>query len=189
MTIQAGAQSDEAQDGMPPWAIVSPRRREHVGRVAALIRSWTVAMRLPVDEAGRWLRAAWLHDALRDAPESEMRRWAPQIDGPVELRHGPAAAAKAELEGERDADVLSAVRWHSVGWNGWGPTGRALYCADFLEPGRTFDRVERAALATRFSDDPAGVLRDVVRRRFAYADAQGWDHPPESMAFRREVLG
>jgi HD superfamily phosphohydrolase YqeK len=189
MTERGGFGELEAQDGLPPWAIVSPRRRAHVIRVAALVRDWTVALRMPEDEARRWLRAAWLHDALRDAPEQEMRRWAPHVDGPVELRHGPAAAARAELEGEADADVLSAVRWHSVGWNGWGPAGRALYCADFLEPGRTFDRVERGALARRFADDPAGVLREVVRRRFDYADQQGWSHPPESIAFRREVLG
>ncbi|MBA2293394.1 MAG: hypothetical protein H0W15_13170 [Gemmatimonadales bacterium] len=177
-----------APDGMPPWAIVTPRRRAHVGRVAALVTQWTVAMRLPAEESRRWLRAVWLHDALRDAPEAEMRRWAPGVEGPVELRHGPAAAARAELEGERDEDVLSAIRWHSVGWNGWAETGRTLYCADFLEPGRDFDRDERAALATRFPDDPAGVLRDVVRRRFTYADTRRWSHPPESIAFRDEVL-
>ncbi len=188
MTGTGDEQRRLAQDGMPPWAIVSPRRREHVGRVAALVTEWTVAMRLPVDESRRWLRAVWLHDALRDAPEAEMRRWAPNVEGPVELRHGPAAAARAELEGELDDDVLSAVRWHSVGWNGWAQTGRTLYCADFLEPGRDFDRDERAALAARFPDDPADVLRDVVRRRFTYADAQGWSHPPECVAFRDEVL-
>lgn len=188
MTDSGDEQPRVAQDGMPPWAIVSHRRLEHVGRVAALVTSWTVTMRLPMDETRRWLRAVWLHDALRDAPEGEMRRWAPNVEGPVELRHGPAAAARAELEGERDDDVLSAVRWHSVGWNGWAQTGRTLYCADFLEPGRDFDREERAALAARFPDNPAGVLRDVVRRRFTYADTQGWSHPPESIAFRDEVL-
>jgi HD superfamily phosphohydrolase YqeK len=135
------------------------------------------------------LRAVWLHDALRDAPEAEMRRWAPQVEGPVELRHGPAAAARAELEGERDADVLSAVRWHSVGWVGWGPIGRALYCADFLEPGRSFDRAARAALAGRYPEEPARVLRDVVRRRLTYAGTQGWTLPPESLAFRESLLG
>lgn len=146
-------------------------------------------MRLPEDEARRWLRVGWLHDALRDAPEDEMRRWAPEIAGPVELRHGPAAAARAELEGESDADVLSAVRWHSVGWEGWGRAGRALYCADFLEPGRSFDQAERAALAVQFSDAPDGVLRDVVARRLAYAAGQGWTLPPESVAFRKAICG
>ncbi len=178
-----------AQGGLPTWAIVSPMRRAHVERVVALLRGWAVAMRLPADEAARWIRAGWWHDALRDAPEAEMRRWAPTVEGPVELRHGPAAAARAELEGESNADVLSAVRWHSVGWVGWGRTGRALYCADFLEPGRNFDREQRAELAERFPEAPDEVLRKVVTARFAYADAQGWTHPPESAEFRRLICG
>jgi 2-amino-4-hydroxy-6-hydroxymethyldihydropteridine diphosphokinase len=176
-------------DALPPWAIVTPARRAHVERVVALLRGWSVVLKLPEDEARRWVYAGWLHDALRDAPEQEMRRWAPEVEGPVELRHGPAAAARAELEGESDADVLSAVRWHSVGWEGWGWTGRALYCADFLEPGRAFDRVERAALARSFPDDADGVLRDVVTRRLRHAERQGWTLPPESLAFRAAVCG
>lgn len=176
-----------ALDGMPPWAIVTSERRAHVERVAGLLREWANALGLERAERDRWVRAAYLHDALRDAPEAEMRRWAPLVEGPVELRHGPAAAARAELEGERDADVLSAVRWHSVGWSGWGSAGRALYCADFLEPGRAFDRTARAALARAFPDSPAQVLREVVTRRLAYAEKQGWVLPPESIEFRRVV--
>ncbi|MGH7524212.1 MAG: HD domain-containing protein [Gemmatimonadales bacterium] len=169
--------------------MASPTRREHVERVVALLRRWAVALRLPEDEARRWERSGWLHDALRYAPEAEMRRWAPQVEGPVELRHGPAAAARAELEGETDTDVLSAARWHSVGWEGWGWTGRALYCADFLEPGRTFDRAARADLAAVFPDQRDAVLREVVRRRLDYAAAQGWTLPRESIDFRRAIGG
>lgn len=177
-----------SDDGLPTWAIVTVPRREHIERVVTMMRGWVTALRLPAEERARWLRAVWLHDALRDAPEAEMRRWAPTVEGPVELRHGPAAAARAELEGERDADVLSAVRWHSVGWVGWGRIGRALYCADFLEPGRDFDRADRAALAIRFPEEPDAVLRDVLARRLAYAESRGWSIPPESFAFREAVM-
>lgn len=181
--------SPATPDSLPEWAMASSSRRAHVERVVALLRNWAVTLKLPEEEARRWLRAGWLHDALRDAPEAEMRRWAPEIEGPVELRHGPAAAARAELEGETDTDVLSAARWHSVGWEGWGWTGRALYCADFLEPGRNFDRPERAALATAFPDRPDDVLRDVVVRRLGYAETQGWTLPPESLDFRNAICG
>ncbi len=174
-------------EALPPWAVVTAARRAHVERVAALARHWATAMRLSPGETASWLRAVWLHDALRDADEAELRRWAPDVEGPVELRHGPAAAARAELEGERDVDVLSAVRWHSVGWVGWGRTGRALYCADFLEPGRRFDRPDREALAAAFPGDPDGVLRDVVTRRVTYAASRGWTLPPETLAFRDAV--
>lgn len=178
-----GSDGMAAQDGLPSWAVVTPKRRAHVRRVVALLRQWATALRLPSREAERWERAGWLHDALRDADEAELRRWAPHVPHVVELLHGPAAAARAELEGERDDDVLSAVRWHSIGWAGWGAAGRALYCADFLEPGRTFEVERRAALARRFPDEAEAVVREVAALRLGHARAEGWVLPPEAVAF------
>ena len=97
-------------------------------------------MGVPDNERNRWLRAVWLHDALRDAPAEELERWAPTAPGPTELRHGPASAARAKAEGETDRGVLDAVRYHSVGLAEWDMVGRVLYCADFLEPGREHSR-------------------------------------------------
>ena len=134
-------------------------------------------MSLPVPEQERWRRAAWLHDALRDAPLDALKLLVPGCDWDEELLHGPAAANKAleAREGrETDAEVLLAVRWHSVGWAEWGPTGRALYCADFLDPERKFDREARAALAERFPTDPDGVFREVVTRRVRWTERSGW---------------
>jgi len=96
----------------------------------------------------------------------------------AELLHGPAVANKAEanryVEEWRDPEVLMAVRWHSVGCVGWGMTGKALYCADFLDPERKFDREERAALAERFPRDADAVFREVVRRRVEWTERSGW---------------
>jgi HD superfamily phosphohydrolase YqeK len=46
--------------------------------------------------------------------------------------------------------------------------GRVLYCADYLEPGRSFRREWRAAQVDRFPDDPAGVLLAVASDRLAH---------------------
>lgn len=157
--------------------MVGPERLAHIERVAALIGGWADALELDPRERERWLRAAWLHDALRDAPEADLRRWAPEAEGPVELWHGPAAANRAAADGERDAPLLEAVRHHSIGASGWDAAGRALYCADFLEPGRSFDRAERSALAARFPADPDGVFLDVVRARMLWLVRSGWPLP------------
>lgn len=53
-------------------------------------------------------------------------------------------------------------------------TGRALYCADFLDPERKFDREARAELARRFPQEPDAVFRDVVRRRVEWTERSGW---------------
>jgi HD superfamily phosphohydrolase YqeK len=158
---------------LPQWAIVTPARREHIERVAALAARWALEMGVPDNERHRWLRAVWLHDALRDAPEEELLRWAPSTPGPPELRHGPASAARAKSEGETDRGVLDAVRYHSIGLAEWDMVGRILYCADYLEPGRKHEREWRADLAERFPSQSALVLYQVARAREGHMVSSG----------------
>jgi len=159
---------------LPAWAVVTPERIDHITRVAELASSWADEMGVPDSERNRWLRAVWLHDALRDAPEELLEAWAASTPGPPELRHGPASAARAKAEGEADRGVLDAVRYHSVGLAEWDMVGRVLYCADFLEPGRDFAQHERRELAERFPDAPRKVLREVARWRVSYTVESGW---------------
>ena len=166
--------SPELGPTLPDWAIVSPARREHIERVAELASRWALAMGVADSERRRWLRAVWLHDALRDAPEEELLRWAPDAPGPLALRHGPASAARAKAEGETDRGVLDAVRYHSVGLAEWDMVGRVLYCADYLEPGRTFEPGERADLAAAFPQQSRAILREVAQRRIQHVLAEGW---------------
>ncbi len=154
--------------------MVTPERIAHIERVAGLVGEWAEEMGVPDSERNRWFRAVWLHDALRDASDEELERWAPSTPGPPELKHGPASAARAKAEGEIDRGVLDAVRYHSVGLAEWDMVGRVLYCADFLEPGRLFDREWRAELAAEFPREPTRVLREVARARLAYTVKSRW---------------
>ena len=155
---------------LPPWAQVSPERRAHIERVVALLERWADAMRVSKDERARWVRAGWLHDALRDAPLGDV------------TAHGPAAADRAAAEGERDRDVLDAIRYHTIGSPDWDDVGRMLYLADYLEPGRQFDAKGRAALSARVPAERDPVLREVARRRIEWVVRSGWPLPPETVA-------
>jgi HD superfamily phosphohydrolase YqeK len=135
--------------GLPAWAQVGRRRREHIERVVALLEEWAEAMDVPDRERDRWVKAAWLHDALRDA----------RLGGTA---HGPAAADRAARDGESDRGVLDAVRYHSSGYAGWDDVGKMLYLADCLEPGRTRNGKERASLAARVPRQRDRVLRKIV---------------------------
>jgi len=150
---------------LPSWAEAGERRRAHVARVVALLDAWADAMRLDDAERRAWRDAGRWHDALRDAPEPVLRELSGDAASPVELLHGPAAAERLAREGERRQAVLDAVRWHTVGCAGWTRVGRALYLADYLEPGRTFARGERAFLAGTVPHDLDGAFRQVVRLR------------------------
>jgi HD superfamily phosphohydrolase YqeK len=171
-----------AQDGLPSWAIVSPRRAAHIERVVAVLALWADRSLLSDSDAARWCRAGWLHDALRDASEAKMRELVPGSDSPTPLLHGPASAELARRNGESDLEILDAVAWHTVGSVDWGLLGRALYCADFLEPGRKFLRTERSEMASRFPAEPDSVLREVLKLRIARSRESGLVPAPETMA-------
>jgi HD superfamily phosphohydrolase YqeK len=167
---------------LPAWAIATEARRMHIARVVALADSWARALGVAPGEAAAWHDAARWHDALRDAPEPTLREITGDVQRPAELLHGPAAARMLERSGEGRADVLDAIRRHTTGSPGWARTGRVLFMADFLEPGRAFLRSERAALAARVPHDFDGAFRDVVRMRLEWALHEGHVLYAESVA-------
>lgn len=175
--------------GVPDWARMSEERRAHVERVAGLLREWAEAMQVPAAERERWLRAAYLHDALRDADPAWLERLVPDRWGIAALRHGPAAARLAQQHGETDAGVLAAVQYHSVGYAGWDDAGRMLYLADYLEPGRRFREAERRAWADRVPHDRVAVLREVAADRLSWVLRSGRPLVEESVAFWNALAG
>jgi 2-amino-4-hydroxy-6-hydroxymethyldihydropteridine diphosphokinase len=172
---------------LPAWAQVNERRRGHIGRVTHLLLSWADQLRVDGAERTAWRDAAIWHDALRDAPEDELRHLAGPDRYPVAMLHGPAAAAFLERAGETRGEVLEAIRWHTVGHPEWSRTGRALYMADFLEPGRSFARADRAFLARHVTQDFDGVFRQVVQRRMLWKIGEGYELFPPTVALWNRV--
>lgn len=168
--------------GLPTWAVVGDKRRAHIARVVALLDSWAERMALPPERRAAWCDAGWWHDALRDADELTLRDMTGDRVSPVGLLHGPAAALRLEALGEQRGDVLEAIRWHTVGHDGWTDTGRALYMADFLEPGRTFMQSDRAFLASLVPVAFDRVFRQVVRLRLEWAIREGKGLSPDTVA-------
>ena len=162
---------------LPLWAVVTPDRRAHVERVAALLSAWAMPMGVTDVERARWLKAAWLHDALRDAPAES------------ELEHGPRAAARAAQEGETDRGVLDAVRYHSLGYARWEDVGKMLYLADYLEPGRPFDQQLRRSLAARVPAERDAVLKQVAARRITWGIESRWPRLRETVDFWNSLVG
>ena len=163
---------------LPAWAQASPERRAHIERVVGLLQTWAEAMGVDAKERDRWLRAGWLHDALRDAALADPRA------------HGPAAADRAAASGERDRGVLEAVRFHTVGSADWDDVGRMLYLADYLEPGRDGSTTDgdRDELAGEVPTQRDAVLRDVARRRIDWVLRSGWPLPAETVAFWNSLV-
>jgi HD superfamily phosphohydrolase YqeK len=173
--------------GLPRWSQVSEKRRAHIARVTALLEQWARAMNIPAAERAAWIDAGRFHDALKDAPESELRELAGDVAYEPEMLHGPAAASQLERDGEARVSVLHAVRYHTVGYLDWDRTGHALYMADFLEPGRKFSRRDRAFLADQVPHDFDGVFRQVVRGRLEWSLHEGHSLFPETVSLWNAV--
>jgi HD superfamily phosphohydrolase YqeK len=173
---------------LPSWAQVSEKRIGHIGRVTTLLDDWALALELTAQEAKAWHDAGLYHDALRDAPEHELRALAGELPGyTTDMLHGPAAAARMLADGESRADVLDAVRYHTVGSATWGRLGRALYMADYLDPGRKFSRRDRAYLASQVPHAFDSTFRQVLRARLEWSLREGMRLFPEAVALWNSV--
>ena len=127
-------------------------------------------------------------ERIRRLAEIGQRNQAGDVFQPRVAAHVVAEGDHAEAEIVPDRGVLDAVRYHSVGLAEWDMVGRALYCADFLEPGRDFDNERRAELARRFPQDVGGVLREVAQSRLAYALRCGWVIPEPTYRFWNSLV-
>ncbi|MEO8575809.1 MAG: HD domain-containing protein [Gemmatimonadales bacterium] len=170
------------KNGLPSWACVGNKRLAHIERVTSLLRAWSAAMRLGADEANAWIDAGIWHDSLRDAPDDMLRQITGDQETPVALLHGPAAATQLEHDGEKRRDVLDAIRYHTVGSPNWDRTGKALYMADYLEPGRKFSKEDRFFLAAQVPHSFDAAFRQVVRFRLDWSVREGNHIFPETVA-------
>lgn len=172
---------------LPPWAQVSAKRRLHIERVVSLLLQWSDQMELSTEAAAAWRDVGRWHDAYRDADETFLRLLTGDTERPVGLLHGPAAALTLKQDGESRGDVLDAIRWHTVGSSHWTSVGRALYMADFLEPGRMFMQADRAFLAAQVPRAFDAVFRQVVRLRLEWTIREGKSLAPETVALWNSV--
>lgn len=176
---------DAARGRLPAWAEASEPRRSHMARVAALMGEWSEDLGLPEGERRRWLAAAWLHDALRDADPETLRSQVPAaMQGfPGPLLHGPAVAERLRMEGVQDGELLLALAYHTLGHPELGRLGQALYAADFLEPGRDLLNDWREALRAKMPEELDGVVRELLAARIVHLVERGSPMRPETVAF------
>jgi HD superfamily phosphohydrolase YqeK len=188
--LPVAALLEEAAAGrLPDWARLSRPRRAHVERVAALLREWAAELGLNDADTTRWLAAGYLHDALREAPPEELR---PLVSPAYRhftggLLHGPAAAEKLRQDGITDEPLLLAIACHTTGHPQLDELGRALFIADYIEPGRRYETARLAKLRARMPHDRQAVLVDVLRSRMERLLAEGRGIRAETAAFWNSV--
>jgi len=168
---------------LPDWAVACKKRRSHMGRVAELLREWGEVRGDDPLDVERWTAAGYLHDALRDADPYELRGAlsTPLDELPDEVIHGPAAADRLRLAGVTDEPLLTAIAFHSLGSPDFDDIGKALYVADFLEPGRKIQPKWRARLRSEMPGGLNAVARTVVGKRIQFLVKKGRPVPLETL--------
>jgi HD superfamily phosphohydrolase YqeK len=178
---------------LPEWARCGETRRAHIERVAGLMAEWAEALELPEAERVRWVAAARLHDALRDAAPEDLREaaaggWPATREWPPKLLHGPACAARLRHEGVGDEGLLRAVAYHTVGHPELGRLGEYLYLADFLEPGRAYLPRVRERLRSILPAERLEALLSVVALRLAHRLEVRGAIRPETVGFWNRLV-
>lgn len=176
-----------ARGELPEWAEAGKKRRKHMLRVAGLMTEWAFGLELPEDDRIRWTAAGWLHDALKEADPEALREMVPEDlrDLAPALLHGPAAAER--LRDDADPALLDAIRYHTIGHPRLDVLGRALYLADFLEPGRKSGAEWRAELRAEMPHGMSRVLPKVVAARVDDVRDSGGEVRPETRAFHASL--
>ena len=191
MTALSAELVREASKGrLPPWTVAGRSRRRHMARVAELLDEWGRRQGLDGQERARWRAAGYLHDALREAAPAELRpQVAPELRSlPGPLLHGPAAADRLRDEGVDDEAFLLSVAFHTIGHPDLDRLGRALYCADYLEPGRRDPDGWKAKRRARFPDRPDFVTFEVVRARVRTILERGRPLPDATAGFWNRII-
>lgn len=155
---------------LPEWARAGKGRRGHMERVSRLLRRWAGALGLTPYDTTRWAAVGYLHDVLREAPPEQLRPLVPPgfRDLPDSILHGPAAAVRLREEGVDDAELLHAVAFHTLGHPELRTLGRALYAADFLEPGRRLRPRWRSGLRKRVPEELDTVVVEILGARLIH---------------------
>ncbi len=145
------------------YSMIQARRIPHVrGVEETAVR---LAKRWGADEnAAR--AAAILHDCTKYDTLQEQLSWSEKygimLDGlertSDKLMHSKTGAAIAQAEYGMPFDVVEAIRWHTTGKAGMNLLEKILYIADYMEPTRDFDGVERLRNLVETDLDAAVML-------------------------------
>lgn len=182
---------EEAAKGrLPDWGVVSSPRYQHMTRVSSLLGKWTESLDLPEVDAIRWRASGYLHDALREYdPETLRSEVSDGFKGwPSDMLHGPAAAERLGSSGVIDDELVLAITYHSLGHPSLNRLGRALYSADFLEPGRMFRVNWCKSLRERMPEQLDEVTAEIVAARINHAAENGMKIYRESIGFQNVLV-
>ena len=117
------------------------------------------------------VRASLLHDIAKYMGEEELKKYGVNYDEeitslPPPCRHQITGARLAEVAfGEKDEDVISAIKTHTTGAENMNIYQKIVFSADYIEEGRDFDGVEeiRALTYKNLDDGITAIFENTIK--------------------------
>jgi predicted HD superfamily hydrolase involved in NAD metabolism len=167
--------------------MVTPKRLEHIVRVAKLAETIARANNFSDSELRATCLAAVLHDAARDLDPEDMFKLAPpetdmEREHPLSV-HGRASRRLAERWGVTDERILEAIEGHVFGVACSNRVGMAVYIADVSEPGRGVnDDIRELAMTNLFR-----AYQRAVDSKVNYLRSKGKAVHPATLKVYKEI--
>lgn len=126
--------------------------------------------------------AALLHDCGRFKEKTDLLKWASEFDiihkydlnYNINLLHGPLGAEIANQWYKiEDIDILNAIRYHTTGREGMTSVEKIVYLADYIEPGRSFPKVDEVRSLSHENLDKSLML--AMNNTIIYLIEKGWE--------------
>jgi nicotinate-nucleotide adenylyltransferase len=145
------------------YSMIKAKRIPHVRGTEETAQALAVRWGADPDKARR---AAILHDCTKYLTLEEQLKLCEKYDilldslemQALKLIHSKSGAALAcHVFGEPE-DVCEAIRWHTTGKADMSKLEKIIYLADYMEPNREFDGVERLRALSRENLDAAVML-------------------------------
>ncbi len=127
--------------------------------------------------------AALYHDMFREVSEKKLISHAKEITVPLtreekhwpSLLHAPVAAHHAQShECLKAEDIVTAIRWHTLGSRDMGLLGAVLYCADYMELERAYMN-EKKVKKLLSAHDIEHLLKRVLEDHFEHSEKKKRD--------------
>ena len=161
-------------------------RKRYLHTLGTVLQAEALCVRYGVPELKeKALRAALLHDCAKQMPEAKLRLLSGEEKGcAFPVLHAFAGAVVALTEyGEKDEDVLRAIRRHCTGEKGMTVLDKIIYLADLTEPGRAFEGVDR--YRSLLGSEPDTLLCTHLRENAAMLRREGHGlHPATQRALQ-----
>ena len=173
-------------------ARLDEKRYSHTKRVVKKAKQLAKLYNAPIDKVKI---GAYLHDIAKFYKTEDMIKLIgdkyPEVNRDIyrngQILHGFAGAEIAEKElGIEDAEILDAVRYHTIGKENMSLTAKIVYLADAIEDARDWFGVVKARKLSEKNIDTAIIYE--LDKKIEYLIKKSSLIHPNTLAFRNDLL-